>query len=121
MAEFTGASASASIRGRLCTDRAHGFVCGPPRPAALRARRLVRESPGTAAKGPSRTKVRGPSEALARELQQRGEVLEHPFAVACASRAESVEGATATVRIVGANGIGNHVTGTVTLSLGGAE
>ena len=34
---------------------------------------------------------------------------------------ESVEGATATVRIVGANGIGNHVTGTVTLSLGGAE
>ncbi|GLP70615.1 beta-hydroxyacyl-ACP dehydratase [Streptomyces sp. TUS-ST3] len=34
---------------------------------------------------------------------------------------ESVEGTTATVRIVGANGIGNHVTGTVTLSLGGAE
>jgi hypothetical protein len=34
---------------------------------------------------------------------------------------ESVEGATATVRIVGANGIGNHVTGTVTLSLGGDE
>ncbi|MET7734820.1 MaoC family dehydratase [Streptomyces sp. NPDC005402] len=34
---------------------------------------------------------------------------------------ETVEGATATVRIVGSNGIGNHVTGTVTFSLGDAE
>ncbi|MFG2798722.1 MaoC family dehydratase [Streptomyces pseudovenezuelae] len=34
---------------------------------------------------------------------------------------ETVEGATATVRIVGSNGIGNHVTGTVTFSLKDAE
>ncbi|MFK4103629.1 MaoC family dehydratase [Streptomyces sp. NPDC019531] len=34
---------------------------------------------------------------------------------------ETVEGATATVRIVGVNGIGNHVTGTATLTLGSAE
>ena len=34
---------------------------------------------------------------------------------------ETVEGTTATVRIVGSNGIGNHVTGTVTFSLRDAE
>jgi hypothetical protein len=34
---------------------------------------------------------------------------------------EVVEGATATVRIVGTNGIGDHVTGTVTFCLRGAE
>ncbi|MFF1306830.1 MaoC family dehydratase [Streptomyces sp. NPDC058307] len=34
---------------------------------------------------------------------------------------ESVEGATVTVRIVGTNGIGNHVTGTVTCSIRDAE
>jgi acyl dehydratase len=34
---------------------------------------------------------------------------------------ETVEGATATVRIVGANGLGHHVTGTVTFSLRDAE
>jgi len=32
---------------------------------------------------------------------------------------ESLEGTTATVRVVGANGLGNHVTGTVTLTLEG--
>jgi len=32
---------------------------------------------------------------------------------------ESLEGTTATVRVVGANGLGNHVTGTVTLTLDG--
>ncbi|MFF0012936.1 MaoC family dehydratase [Streptomyces sp. NPDC005374] len=31
---------------------------------------------------------------------------------------ETLEGATATVRIVGTNGIGHHVTGTATLTLG---
>jgi acyl dehydratase len=36
-------------------------------------------------------------------------------------RVETVEGATATVRIVGTNRIGNHVTGTVTFSLRDAE
>ncbi|MEU0408075.1 MaoC family dehydratase [Streptomyces griseorubiginosus] len=34
---------------------------------------------------------------------------------------EAVEGTTATVRVVGANGLGHHVTGTVTLALEGAE
>ena len=34
---------------------------------------------------------------------------------------ETVEDTTATVRIVGTNGIGNHVTGTVTFSMRGAE
>ena len=34
---------------------------------------------------------------------------------------ETVEGATACVRIVGTNGLGNHVTGTATLTLGSAE
>ena len=34
---------------------------------------------------------------------------------------ETLEGATATVRIVGTNGIGHHVTGTATLTLGSAE
>ncbi|MFE3855750.1 MaoC family dehydratase [Streptomyces griseorubiginosus] len=34
---------------------------------------------------------------------------------------EAVEGTTATVRVVGANGLGHHVTGTVTLTLGSAE
>lgn len=34
---------------------------------------------------------------------------------------EAVEGDTATVRVVGANGLGHHVTGTVTLALGSAE
>ncbi|MFJ9148789.1 MaoC family dehydratase [Streptomyces sp. NPDC102270] len=34
---------------------------------------------------------------------------------------ETVEGTTATVRIVGTNRIGNHVTGTVTFSIGDAE
>ena len=33
---------------------------------------------------------------------------------------ETLEGATATVRIVGTNGIGHHVTGTATLTLGSA-
>ncbi|MFC8434682.1 MaoC family dehydratase [Streptomyces sp. NPDC057253] len=32
---------------------------------------------------------------------------------------ESLEGTTATVRVVGANGLGQHVTGTVTLTLDG--
>ncbi|MEU6258714.1 MaoC family dehydratase [Streptomyces sp. NPDC047043] len=32
-------------------------------------------------------------------------------------RIEEVEGETATVRVVGANGIGNHVTGTVTVTV----
>ncbi|WP_053853234.1 MaoC family dehydratase [Streptomyces sp. NRRL B-24085] len=36
-------------------------------------------------------------------------------------RVETVEGDTATVRIVGTNGIGNHVTGTVTFCLRDAE
>ncbi|MFF1472754.1 MaoC family dehydratase [Streptomyces mirabilis] len=38
-------------------------------------------------------------------------------------RVEEVEGDTATVRVVGANGIGRHVTGTVTVTLppGGAS
>jgi len=34
---------------------------------------------------------------------------------------ETLEGATATVRIVGTNGIGHHVTGTATLTLGSAR
>ncbi|MEV7731953.1 MaoC family dehydratase [Streptomyces sp. NPDC088921] len=34
---------------------------------------------------------------------------------------EALEGTTATVRIVGTNGIGNHVTGTVTFSMRDAE
>lgn len=34
---------------------------------------------------------------------------------------EAIEDTTATVRIVGANGIGNHVTGTVTFSMRDAE
>jgi acyl dehydratase len=34
---------------------------------------------------------------------------------------EALEGTTATVRVVGANGLGHHVTGTVTLALEGAE
>ncbi|MET9455256.1 MaoC family dehydratase [Streptomyces canus] len=34
---------------------------------------------------------------------------------------EALEDTTATVRIVGTNGIGNHVTGTVTFSMRGAE
>ncbi|MFF7759780.1 MaoC family dehydratase [Streptomyces griseorubiginosus] len=33
---------------------------------------------------------------------------------------EALEGDLATVRVVGANGLGHHVTGTVTLALGGA-
>ncbi|MER6496756.1 MaoC family dehydratase [Streptomyces griseorubiginosus] len=33
---------------------------------------------------------------------------------------EALEGDLATVRVVGANGLGHHVTGTVTLDLGGA-
>jgi hypothetical protein len=38
-------------------------------------------------------------------------------------RVEEVEDGTATVRVVGANGIGRHVTGTVTVTLppGGAS
>ena len=34
---------------------------------------------------------------------------------------EAVEGDTATVRVVGANGIGRHVTGTVTVTVPGAD
>nr|WP_203616445.1 MaoC family dehydratase [Streptomyces sp. SID13726] len=34
---------------------------------------------------------------------------------------EAVDGTTATVRVVGTNAIGNHVTGTATLTLGSAE
>lgn len=34
---------------------------------------------------------------------------------------EALEDTTATVRIVGTNGIGNHVTGTVTFSVRDAE
>jgi hypothetical protein len=34
---------------------------------------------------------------------------------------DTVEGATATVRIVGVNGLGHHVTGTVTFSIRDAE